>query len=498
LTNQDIEKLKRNNLELQEIINNSWDGIGIIDENTKFIYINNAFMPILGFSKEELLSTNFSSLMEDKFKESFLNLLKNTDKSKKYKAEIDLVCKRKDKKRVYLKITISTMLNNNLFVINTKDITSQISDDEILNDYVISMHTDLHGHITKASSAFCKLSGYDEKELVGKSFSSLAHRDSDLIIYKNILSNLENFQEWSGKLKKLKKDGSTFWINLRAKPIYNKYGDVTGYTYLMFDITEEINLNDSSSLLKSEISKAKDEIEQKDKLLLQKSKLAIMTETLQMLSHEWRQPLNLISIQAQKLEINYSMNKNPSKKETISTLETIHDEAIKLSNTIESFQKFLQLKNQKEEISFDEILSQAIEKIGLEYDIKDIIFEKKIKKDLIFKSLKNELIDVLINIIKNSIEAFDKNKITKKKIKINQNQIDDKIIIEISDNAKGINEDIIHQVFEPYFSTKEQKHGVGLGLYMSKIIVNIHLNGIITAKNNTDGTTIKISLPYEK
>jgi PAS domain S-box-containing protein len=455
LTNQDIEKLKRNNLELQEIINNSWDGIGIIDENTKFIYINNAFMPILGFSKEELLSTNFSSLMEDKFKESFLNLLKNTDKSKKYKAEIDLVCKRKDKKRVYLKITISTMLNNNLFVINTKDITSQISDDEILNDYVISMHTDLHGHITKASSAFCKLSGYDEKELVGKSFSSLAHRDSDLIIYKNILSNLENFQEWSGKLKKLKKDGSTFWINLRAKPIYNKYGDVTGYTYLMFDITEEINLNDSSSLLKSEISKAKDEIEQKDKLLLQKSKLAIMTETLQMLSHEWRQPLNLISIQAQKLEINYSMNKNPSKKETISTLETIHDEAIKLSNTIESFQKFLQLKNQKEEISFDEILSQAI-------------------------------------------ESLDKNKITKKKIKINQNQIDDKIIIEISDNAKGINEDIIHQVFEPYFSTKEQKHGVGLGLYMSKIIVNIHLNGIITAKNNTDGTTIKISLPYEK
>ncbi len=498
MTKQDIEKLKRNNLELQEIINNSWDGIGIIDENTKFIYINNAFMPILGFSKEELLSTSFSSLMEDKFKESFFNLLKNTDKSKKYKAEIDLACKRKDKKRVYLKITISTMLNNNLFVINTKDITSQISDDEILNDYVISMHTDLHGHITKASSAFCKLSGYDEKELVGKSFSSLAHTDSDLIIYKNILSNLENFQEWNGKLKKLKKDGSTFWINLRAKPIYNKYGDVTGYTFLMFDITKEINLNDSSSLLKSEISKAKDEIEQKDKLLLQKSKLAIMTETLQMLSHEWRQPLNFISIQAQKLEINYSMDETPSKKDTISTLETIHDEAVKLSKTIESFQKFLQLKNKKEEMTFDDVLNEVRDKIALEYDIKDIIFEKEINKDLVFKSLKNELIDVLINIIKNSIEAFYKNKISNKRIKINQNQIDDKLIIEISDNAKGIDEDIIHQVFEPYFSTKEQKHGVGLGLYMSKIIVNIHLNGIITAKNNEDGTTIKISLPYEK
>lgn len=154
MSNEDIEKVKRNNQELQEIINNSWDGIGIIDKNTKFIYINNAFMPMLGFSKDEIIKKDFISFMEEAYIDKFKKLLKFEEKVKKYKAEIDIACIRKDKMKIYLKITISTMLNKNLFVINAKDITHQIADDEILDDYVISMHMDLHGHITKVSSAF--------------------------------------------------------------------------------------------------------------------------------------------------------------------------------------------------------------------------------------------------------------------------------------------------------------------------------------------------------
>lgn len=257
MTNQDIEKIKRNNQELQEIINNSWDGIGIIDKNTKFLYVNNAFMPILGFTKDELLESNFLDLIDEKYKEEFTSILIYNVGDKKYKAEINLTCTRKDKKRVYLKITLSTMYNKSLYVINTKDITSQISDDEILDDYVLSMHTDLHGHITKVSSAFLKLSGYSENDVIGKPFSYISHKDTNPIIYKNMISTLENFQEWSGNLKKMKKDNSVFWINLRAKPMYNKYGDVTGYTLLMFDLTNEINLNNESTTLQNEISKAK-------------------------------------------------------------------------------------------------------------------------------------------------------------------------------------------------------------------------------------------------
>lgn len=497
MSTEEIEKLKRNNQELLEIINNSWDGIGIIDKSTKFIYLNNAFVPILGFSKEELLDSNFVSFMEEKYVKLFLKLLVVKNKEKKYKAEIDVVCIRKDKKKVYLKVTISSMLNKNLFVINTKDITAQISDDEILDSYVISMHTDLHGHIKKVSSAFLKLSGYEKSDILGRHFSSLAHKDADSIIYKNIEKSLENLQEWSGKLKQIKKDGSAFWINLKMKPMYNKYGDVTGYTSLMFDITKEINLNDESSMLQEQISTAKEEIKQKDTLLVQQSKLAVMTETLQKLSHEWRQPLNLISIQAQKLELDYSLENTPSLDETVDTLVKIKNEAKDLSETIEDFQNFLKPNKNRSLTSSKQVVEKAIKIFNSnnEFEV-DII--KDIEQEFEFESYEDKVSIVLVNILKNAKEAMLKNRIKNPVIRINQYHVDGFVIFEISDNGGGIEEEIIHKVFEPYFSTKDQKHGVGLGLYTSRMIVSIHLKGVITVQNHNTGVTVKISIPINE
>lgn len=491
----DIEKLKRNNYELQEIINNSWDGIGIIDKSTKFIYVNNAFVPILGFDKKELLKTNLISLMKEEQKESFLELLIVEDTSKKYKAETDIVCIRKDKKDVYLKITISTMLNKNLFVINIKDITSQISDDQILDNYVLSIHTDIHGIITKVSSAFLKLSLYEENQIIGKHYSFLAHEDSNKIIYTNIDKSLQNLQEYSGKLKNKKNNGSAFWINMTIKPMFNKYGDVTGYTSLMFDITNEINLNDEASMLQEQVNTAKNEIEEKENLLIEQSKLTIMSETLQRLSHEWRQPLNLISIQAQKLELDYSLDDIPSPDKAMDVLEKIKNEAKALSKTIENFQGFLEPKNKIELTSSKEIIDNAIS-----------IFSKKeanlkinysIENNKSFETYKNELTTVLVNLFYNSYEAIKNNRIEKGFIEVKEYIIADSIYFEVIDNAKGIDNKIIHKVFEPYFSTKEQKHGVGLGLYTSKIIVELHLNGLISIEKSKDGTKVKISFPIK-
>ncbi len=491
----DIEKLKRNNQELQEIINNSWDGIGIIDRNAKLIYVNNAFMPILGFTKEELVNMNFTGFMQKKYVLDFKELLNVEINEKKYQAEIDIVCLRKDKKQVYLKITISSMLNKNLFVINTKDITSQISDNEILDDYIISMHTDLHGHIIKVSSAFLKLTGYKKNDIIGKAFLSLAHKDANLIVYKNIEKSLENLQEWSGKLKKSKANGDAFWINIKIKPMFNKYGDVIGYTSFMFDITKEINLNDETSMLQEQVSIAKEEINQKNSLLMQQSKMAIMSETLQKLSHEWRQPLNLISIKAQKLELMYELKSNPSAEDTIKTLKEIKTQANSLSSTIENFQKYLEPKNKKEDYKVSKLLNKIVKEFKEKF--KELTIEIEIKDDIIYETYFDETKTIFFNILKNSIEAMLKNRIEKGKINILEYIINDTIYYEISDNAGGINENKIHKIFEPYFSTKEIKHGVGLGLYNCKLIVTTLLNGIITVQNNKLGVTFKISIPIK-
>lgn len=497
LSSEDIEKFKKSNQELQEIINNSWDGIGIIDKSTKLIYVNNAFMPMLGFSKEELINTTLISFMEERFQKPFLNLLNIDFKEKKYKAEIDIVCIRKDKEKVYLKITITSMLNKPLFVINTKDITDQIADDEILDDYVATMHMDLHGYITKVSSAFLKLFAYNKEEILGKSFKSLIHKDTDTIVFKNIDKTLEALQEYSSSLKSVKKGNSPFWVNFKIKPMFNKYGDVTGYTSLFFDITNEINLNDESSLLQKQIKNAKEEIQQKDNLLVDQSKISIMTETLQRLSHEWRQPLNLISLQAQKLEFDYEMDKTPTSSEAIDALKKIINEANNLSKTIEDFQHFLK-KDPKEAVTSPEkIIKKAITLLD---DIEDtsIKIEKIYDKDFEFCALENEIALVIFNALKNAKEHIKRKNIEEGIITIYQYNNENRIIFEIKDNGGGIDENILHKIFEPYFSTKEKRHGVGLGLYISKLIVNIQLQGVITAFNNKLGATIKISIPINK
>lgn len=237
-----LEKLKNTNLELKEMINNSWDGIAIIDSNSKLVYVNDAFIPMLGYQKIELLSTSMVDLVNEEYKKPFLQLLQN-NKNNTYFTDINVVCTRKDEKPIYLKITVSLMLNKKYFVLNAKDITKEISDDEILNNYVISSHTDVNGTITEVSDAFCKLTGFSKDELVGQPHSIIKHPDTTNETFSQLWSTIKSGKEWSGKIKNRKKNGDVFWVDVRIKPIYNKYGDIIGYTSLMFDITNELFLD---------------------------------------------------------------------------------------------------------------------------------------------------------------------------------------------------------------------------------------------------------------
>lgn len=482
-----LTKLKRSNDELKEIINNSWDGIGIIDFTGKFIYYNNAFVPILGFSKEELKNKNFISFIQEDYKKSFIELMKKNLKNR-YESDINIVCIRKDNQKVYLRITLSTMLNKKLFVINTKDITKEISDDQILDSYVASTHVNIDGLITQTSQAFRTLSGYEENELINKHHTIIKSADEDDKVFSEILSHVKNAKEWNGKIKAKRKNGIIFWIDTKVKPTYNKYGDITGYTSLMFDITNEINLNVETKSLQQEVV-------QKDNLLVQQSKLAIMTETLQMLSHEWRQPLNIISIRAQKLELDLTMGFDSNKEAFAQSLKEIKDDAQKLSNTIEEFQSFVKLKSEKEKVIAKDVILKAVEIFKKDPESKDIDFIKDVTDIPAFNSYKSELTTILVNILVNAKEAIFRKKIKNGVIKLTCYCLNNTIFFEISDNAGGIDEDIIDKIFEPYFSTKNSKHGVGLGLYTCKIITEMHLMGEISVTNHNSGATFKIALP---
>ena len=458
-----LEKLKNTNLELKEMINNSWDGIAIIDSKSKLIFINDAFLPMLGFKKAELLAKYMTEFMYEEYIDSFLDLLSH-NKEDSYFTDLNIACKRKDEKPIYLKVTVSLMLNKKYFVLNAKDITKEISDSEILNNYVISSHTDINGIITDVSDAFCKLSGYEKEELIGKSHSIIKHPDSQNNIFDELWTTVKNGNEWAGKIKNKKKNGDIFWVDVKIKPINNKYGDIIGYTSLMFDITNELLLD--------------------QKVTDQDYKINVMNETIKTISHEWRQPLNSISLLAQKLSLELDDNKKLN-----DVAMKIKNSVSSLSNTIEEFRSLVELKGDKEHINIRNIFETVIK------PYKNLAhFSLDIGKNIVLFTYEDRLLTVLNNIFQNSIEAFMKNSIEDKEVYVKVENLDDELDITIIDNAGGIDKENLKKVFEPYFSTKEQMHGVGLGLYITKTLLELHLNGVININSEDEVTTVSIKI----
>ena len=233
--------------------------------------------------------------------------------------------------------------------------------------------------------------------------------------------------------------------------------------------------------LATRIKKELDKHQEKDRILAQQQKMVAMGQMIENIAHQWRQPLSVISTSASGLKLKKQLNILED-EELIKSIDKIVDTAKYLSDTIDDFRYFF--KPQKDKTKFS--LAKNIEKslsfleatlkensIKVEFDYEDI--------DII--AYETELIQVFINIINNSKDAFIEKKIEDRVIFISIKKFPNRILIEIKDNAGGVEDDILDKVFEPYFTTKHQYNGTGIGLYMSNQIIKTHLNGDIFMKN---------------
>jgi signal transduction histidine kinase len=209
-----------------------------------------------------------------------------------------------------------------------------------------------------------------------------------------------------------------------------------------------------------------------------------------MIAHQWRQPLNaisaatsVISLKAQRDSLDLSSAKEITSK--------IYKHIQYLSSTIDDFRDFFKPQKEMKSSSFELILTKALSLTEDSLKNKNIALDITINSHDRFMSYENELIQVVLNLLKNSENALIDRKIHVPKIEINI----DKNSFVIVDNAGGISEDIIQKIFDPYFSTKSNKEGTGLGLYMSKIIVEEHCHGKLEVSNSSKGAKFTIELP---
>ncbi|MGM0519582.1 MAG: sensor histidine kinase [Campylobacterota bacterium] len=263
------------------------------------------------------------------------------------------------------------------------------------------------------------------------------------------------------------------------------------------DKTKElIELN---NYLEIKVSKEVAQNRKKDIIMFQQARLASLGEMLNNIAHQWRQPLGSLTMIIQSFQ-----TKMEHGKLTQSFVNKKVDDAIflaeNMSNTLDDFKNFFSPDKTKDTFSLKNCVYHTVELSKYLLEKENIKLKLEIKKDIIINTYYNELSHVFLNIISNSKDALcTKENKNDRIIKIVVNKYKNKAVINLIDNGGGISEDIIPKIFEPYYTTKYKSAGTGIGLYMSKQIVEKHMQGSISYKNivhriNNDNRNYNCSL----
>lgn len=257
--------------------------------------------------------------------------------------------------------------------------------------------------------------------------------------------------------------------------------------------TEELlQLNQT---LQERVDAATKEIEEQSVQLIAQARMAQMGELISMIAHQWRQPLSSISAIVGTLTLDIIMD--AYKKEFFEErLESINQLSQHLSSTIDDFRDFFKTKKEAEETTTQEILQASIQIIAPTLESNLIQVELLLNTPSIKVSTYiNEVKQVILNILKNAQEALKEQQNANAKIWISDYAYDGYAVLTIEDNAGGIAQNILPKIFDPYFSTKQAKDGTGLGLYMSKTIIQEHCKGKLSVTNTPHGAKFMIQLP---
>lgn len=356
--------------------------------------------------------------------------------------------------------------------------------------------------IIDCNEAILKLLEYSKDELLNKSIDEISPKfqlnndDSTIISSKKIDETLKNGVcnfEWT----LLSKNSIYIWVEivLTAIEIDNKAVIHTVIRNINKRKEMEKELESLTNKLEDRIVEEIKKNEEKTKQLIQQSRLAQMGEMISMIAHQWRQPLAAISATTNSILLKTMLDEKISKEELTKELNLITDYSQHLSLTIDDFRNFFKTDKIKSEISLEELIDKTINIIKIQFETKEIKVEKDYKFNEKILSYSTELQQVILILLKNAEDALIEKEIENKNIKISTYKENDFVIIEVEDNAKGIPNDIIEKIFDPYFSTKKEKEGTGIGLYMSKIIIDEHCSGNLSVKNSKFGAIFKIKLP---
>ncbi len=251
---------------------------------------------------------------------------------------------------------------------------------------------------------------------------------------------------------------------------------------------EELNRS-----LEQRVRQAVDELRQKDRLLIQQSRQAAMGEMINNIAHQWRQPLNNIGLIIQNLQLQYEAGEMDA-RQMASEVGTAMDVIAYMSRTIDDFRNFFHQDKLRRSFSVNEMVARSLEFLLPGLKSCGISVECREEPDVRVEGYPSEYMQALLNILNNAKDVLLERRVANPLISIAVLRENRRSVVCIRDNGGGIRDDVLPRIFDPYFTTKEQGKGTGIGLYMSKAIIEKSIDGKLTARNVEDGAEFRIEV----
>ncbi|MGZ9267505.1 MAG: PAS domain-containing sensor histidine kinase, partial [Sulfuricurvum sp.] len=339
---------------------------------------------------------------------------------------------------------------------------------------------DHDGVILDANNTLSSTLNIPHDALIKQPLSRFIFKEDQDIYYLNRKKFLASNEPRSCELRMVKSDGTPFWAYLAGSAI--REGENAFQFHLVItDISER--------------KKLEEELKSNEQMMIVQSRHAAMGETIAMIAHQWRQPLNIVGLAIANIETKQSLHILNS-TDLESNFAVISKNIAFMSETIDDFRNFFNSDQSKEYLKIENVLNTALKIIGksLENDSITLTIQNNSQRALLLH--KNHLIQLLLIILGNAKDAFKENKRTSPLIGIAIRETQETVIITICDNAGGIPESIVDKIAQPYFTTK-QLNGTGLGLYIAQTIIEKYFSGTLTWHNEAQGSCFVITLKAE-
>ena len=457
----------------------------VISGSGEILTLNKAVYDVLKFTAGNLVGQNFFDIVEPAFvtktKLVFTNCIEDSRSQNlftKFKSGPNVL----DINLFMVPYPLNTRdkSGGEVFIL-ARDITdARLKEIDLMRFYYVAQNTvnpvqiaDLQGKMVYVNPAFVESSGYSKEELIGKNPSIFSSGKHSKKFWSKMWNTISSGKVWVGEVENRRKNNEPFYTQLLISPILDHDGKVTGYFGIHRDLSEKKLL---------------------EKQLIHTQKMESIGTLAAGVAHEVGNPLASISALVQVVQ------RSTTDEFAKEKLELIKKQVTRISKIIRDLVDFSRPSNYELQLTdINQNIIEAVEIIKVGAKAKDILFDLDLSNKIpLLPLISDQIQQIFVNILLNAVDAIAENEFNRnKKISVKSEINEDFVIITFIDTGKGISDENLTKVFEPFYTTKKEGKGTGLGLWVSYGIIKSFQGEIKVESTLKKGTTFTITLPIQ-